>query len=295
MIELRTVDEVRARDRSWRRDRHRVGVVMTMGALHAGHLSLVERARADCDRVLATVFVNPLQFGPAEDYDAYPRDEARDLRLLAETGCDAVFLPTVETMFPDGERDPAEARTVVNVRGITEILCGRHRPGHFVGMCTEVLKMFNLVGGDAAYFGEKDFQQLAVVRAMVRDLGLPVEVVGCPTVREPDGTAMSSRNAYLTTSARATAPELYRVLRRTAAELVCRPADAGRLAREARAALLDRGFDAVEYVEIRDDRLREPADAGDPRALRVFAAVRLGSARLIDNVAVGMVAANEEV
>ncbi|MGE5828219.1 MAG: pantoate--beta-alanine ligase [Micromonosporaceae bacterium] len=287
MRQTRQIDDVRALVREWRSAGETVGAVMTMGYLHPGHLSLVAAARQDCDRVLGTVFVNPLQFGPAEDYGTYPRDEARDLAMLAEAGCDGAFMPSVQTMFPNGERDPRDSRTTVHLQGLTEVLCGRSRPGHFVGVCTEVLKMFNILGVDISYFGEKDYQQYLVIRAMVEDLALPVRVVACPTLREPDGTAMSSRHAYLAPAERAIAPRLYATLSRTATALATRGSGAAAdLTDQACTDLLAQGFTAVEYVEVRDHRLAEPGPQTDPRTLRVFGAVHLGGTRLIDNVAV---------
>jgi pantoate--beta-alanine ligase len=287
MITLRQINELRQLVQCWHGKGELVGVAMTMGALHAGHLSLATAAREECDRVLATLFVNPLQFGPAEDYEQYPREEERDLALLEESGCDAVFAPSVETIFPRGERFPTDSRTLVTVRGITQGLCGRSRPGHFAGVTTEVMKMMNITGADVAYFGEKDYQQYLVIRAMAEDLFLPVRVVACPTVREPDGLAMSSRNAYLTPAERARAPGLYATLCQMAAALRERGAGAAAgLVASGTGELLRLGFDAVEYLEIRDNALAEPGEDTAAAALRVFAAVRLGQARLIDNVAV---------
>lgn len=287
MQTLREIGQVRRQVGIWRADHCRVGVVMTMGALHDGHLSLVMLARQECDRVLVTVFVNPLQFGVGEDFDKYPRDEANDIRLLGDAGCDTVFVPSVTTMFPRGDRDVSHARTVVSVRGITNVLCGPHRPGYFEGVTTEVLRMLNIVGGDAAYFGEKDYQQYVVVAAMVEDLGLPVQVVVGPTIREPDGLALSSRNAYLTVSQRAAAPELYRALHTAALEIGERgvtviPAAAA----AARRRLLAAGFEMVEYLEARDASLKDVGLETAVDELRVFGAARLGQTRLIDNVRV---------
>jgi pantoate--beta-alanine ligase len=283
MIELKLINEIRAAVQEWQAKGQSVGVVMTMGALHQGHVSLVDAARGECDRVVATVFINPLQFGPAEDYESYPRTELADLKLLAEAGCDAAFLPSATTIFPGGERHPEDSRTLVEVRGLTDVLCGQFRRGHFVGMSTEVLKMLNIIGANAAYFGEKDYQQYLVIRAMVDDLCLPTRVVVCPTLREPDGVAMGSRNAYLTSAQRSVAPQLYRVLCRTAKQIGRR--DTQSLIADATGDLLASGFDAVEYVDIRDGALRAPGPGCDAGSLRVFGAAHLGLARLIDNVA----------
>lgn len=285
MIELRLISEIRATVKQWQSKGQSVGVVMTMGGLHRGHLSLVHAARAECDRVVATVFINPLQFGPAEDYESYPRTEPRDLALLAAAECDAAFIPSAATIFPNGERHPEDSRTLVEVRGITDVLCGPFRPGHFVGMSTEVLKMLNIVNANAAYFGEKDYQQYLVIRAMVEDLCIPTRVIVCPTIREPDGVAMSSRNGYLTPAQRSVAPQLYRVLSWAAKQIGRR--DSRSLIAEATDELLTSGFDAVDYVDIRDCELRAVGPDCDPGSLRAFGAARLGLTRLIDNVPAG--------
>lgn len=283
----RRVPEVRELVAGWRRDGATTGVVMTMGALHPGHLSLVEAARATCDKVLATIFVNPLQFGPAEDYAVYPRDEETDAGLLDQAGCDALFAPEPQDVFPRGERTLDETRTVIEVRGITSVLCGAFRPWLFPGMGTEVFKLLNIVQTDYAFYGEKDYQQFLVIRAMAEDLCLPVRVVACPTVREADGLAMSSRNSYLTEGQRAIAPCLYQTLRDTAASVRRDgPAQAAALAGQARAALLRAGFDRVDYVDIRDQDLADARPESDVSELRVLAAAYLGKARLIDNVPV---------
>jgi pantoate--beta-alanine ligase len=262
---------------------------MTMGALHRGHMSLVEHAQAHCDRVLATIFVNPIQFGPSEDYVIYPRSEARDFDLLAEWGCEAVFAPPVEELFPRGERSLQESRTTVSVKDITSILCGPVRPGHFTGVITIVLKMLNIVAADEAYFGEKDYQQYVIIRAMAEDLFVPVRIVPCPTVREADGLALSSRNTYLTGEQRAIAPGLYRTLCAATRELRREGIGrAGAVAERATGRLLTLGFDRVDYLEFRDHELALPQPRTDLRELRVLAAARLGTARLIDNVPVGM-------
>jgi pantoate--beta-alanine ligase len=289
MIELRQVPEVRQLVRSWRQQRASVGVVMTMGALHAGHLSLVEVAVARCDKVLATIFINPIQFGPSEDYETYPHSEKRDVDLLATSGCGAVFIPPVDEIFPRGERAPQESRTLVSARGLAAVLCGPVRPGHFAGMATEVLKMLNIVAADEAYFGEKDYQQYVIIRAMAEDLFVPVRIVPCPTVREADGLALSSRNTYLTGEQRAIAPGLYRTLCAATRELRREGIGrAGAVAERATGRLLTLGFDRVDYLEFRDHELALPQPRTDLRELRVLAAARLGTARLIDNVPVGM-------
>jgi pantoate--beta-alanine ligase len=284
---LRTIDDVRAQTREWRASGFSIGCVMTMGALHEGHLSLVDAAARECDRVVLTLFVNPIQFGPSEDFDRYPRTEEADFQALRGRECDAVFAPAVEAIFPSGERRIDEVRTKVVVRGLTEVLCGPRRPGHFDGMTTEVLKMLHIVDCDQTYWGAKDYQQHAVVRAMVEDQGLPVGVVCCPTMRDTDGLALSSRNTFLDEKQRATAPGLYAELRRGARRIAGLGVDAiGEITTQTAQNLLARGFDLVEYVEVYTGSLG-PAVAGTPvEELRIFGAAHLGGARLIDNVAI---------
>ncbi|MXQ09421.1 pantoate--beta-alanine ligase [Alphaproteobacteria bacterium GH1-50] len=202
----RSISDFRAEIASFREAGQSVGLVTTMGALHAGHMALVTRARAECDRVVTTIFVNPTQFGQAADLDNYPRTEEADLALFASGGVDAVLIPTVEQMYPPGDE------TIVETTGLANVLHGQVRPGHFRGVATVVTKLFNIAGADRAYFGEKDYQQLAVIRRMARDLHVPTAVVGVPTVREDDGLAMSSRNVRLSPEHRKEARILYRVL-----------------------------------------------------------------------------------
>lgn len=277
---VRTVAELRAEVRHWKAAGERVGLVPTMGALHEGHLSLVRRAKQSAERVVASVFVNPTQFGPNEDFEAYPRDEARDAELLASVGCDLLYAPKVSEMYPQG------FATTVMVRGVSEPLDGAARPGHFAGVATVVAKLLLQCGPDLAVFGEKDYQQLQVIRRVVRDLDIPVEIVGAPTARAQDGLALSSRNAYLTEAERTDAPELYRALSAAVAQL-----QAGRgvaeVEAEAAARLQAAGFTPVDYVEVRDaaDLSRLGPGPIQPPA-RILAAARLGRARLIDNLAV---------
>lgn len=275
---VRTVADLRSQVAAWRREGLRIGFVPTMGALHEGHLSLVRLARARAERVVASVFVNPTQFGPNEDFDAYPRDEARDAALLAGAGCDLLFAPTVGEMYPPG------ASTTVTVAGVSEPLDGQARPGHFAGVATVVTKLLNQCAPDVAVFGEKDFQQLAVIRRLVRDLDLPVEILGGPTARAGDGLALSSRNAYLTDAERAVAPRLKAALDDVLGGLRA-GARVDEAERDAVAALLAAGFAAVDYVEARVpetlDRLG-PGPVTGP--VRVLAAARLGRTRLIDNI-----------
>lgn len=274
----RTVAELRAHVRGWRSEGLTVGFVPTMGALHDGHLSLVRLARARADRVVASVFVNPTQFGPNEDFDAYPRDEARDAAMLEGAGCHLLYAPAVAEMYPDG------ASTTVTVAGVSEPLEGAARPGHFAGVATVVTKLLNQCGADVAVFGEKDFQQLAVIRRLVADLDIPVEVVGGPTDRADDGLALSSRNAYLTPKERKTAPILHQVLQALLASLRQGQSVAS-VESMALDALARAGFEPIDYVEVRDPATLErlgPGPAAGP--VRVLAAARLGKTRLIDNV-----------
>ena len=274
----RTVADLRCQVAAWRRQGLRVGFVPTMGALHEGHLSLVRLAGARADRVVASVFVNPTQFGPNEDFDAYPRDEARDAALLAGAGCQLMFAPSVAEMYPPG------ASTTVTVAGVSEPLDGQARPGHFAGVATVVTKLLNQCAPDVAVFGEKDYQQLAVIRRLVRDLDLPVEVIGGPTARAEDGLALSSRNAYLTEAERLVAPRLNKVLREVLAKV--RAGEPVETAEQAAVAeLLAAGFRKVDYVEARrPDTLErlEPGPAFGP--VRVLGAAHLGRTRLIDNL-----------
>jgi pantoate--beta-alanine ligase len=277
---VRTVADLRAQVRAWKQAGLTVGMVPTMGALHDGHLSLVRLAKTRADRVLASVFVNPTQFAPHEDFDAYPRDEARDADLLAGAGCDLLFAPTVAEMYPPG------ASTTVTVAGVSEPLDGQARPTHFAGVATVVSKLLNQAQPDVAVFGEKDYQQLQVIKRLVRDLDLPVEVIGGPTARAEDGLALSSRNAYLTPAERAAAPVLHQALR-AAAEALRRGDWVEEVEADALAMIRGAGFDPIDYFEVRDaatlDRLGPGAVEGEAR---ILVAARLGRTRLIDNMAV---------
>lgn len=258
----------------------RVAFVPTMGALHDGHLALVKTAREHADAVVVSIFVNPLQFGVGEDFNRYPRQIERDAALLESVGADLLFLPSVDSLFPHGQA----AQSRVEVPGLSDILCGASRPGHFVGVSTIVSKLFNLVQADLAVFGEKDFQQLAIIRRMVADLNFPLEIIGQPTTREADGLAMSSRNAYLSDDERKRAPVLYSTLKLMAEQLHLGRVDFAQLEAEGRAALLLSGF-VPDYVAIRRvEDLAEPGLAED--ALVVLVAARLGQTRLIDNIRV---------
>jgi pantoate--beta-alanine ligase len=281
LLLVETIAELRHRCETARRADQRVGLVPTMGYLHAGHLSLITAARAADDLVVVTIFVNPLQFGPNEDLDRYPRDLTGDLAKCEAAGADLVFAPSVAEMYP------RPSLTTVHVAELTSDLCGAARPTHFDGVTTVVTKLFSITGTCRAYFGRKDAQQLAVVRRMVADLDLPVEVVGCPLVREPDGLARSSRNAYLSDDDRRAAPVLFRALSAAADAVRRGERDAGRVIALVRATVADEPAVMLEYVEARDaDELR-PVDPLDGEVLLALAA-HLGSTRLIDNVALSI-------
>jgi pantoate--beta-alanine ligase len=262
-----------------------VGLVPTMGALHPGHLSLMRRARSECEVVAVSIFVNPLQFGDPGDMAAYPRTLERDLALCAEAGVDIVFAPPVTEMYPDW---PALVATSVSVSGVSEAWEGASRPGHFDGVATVVAKLFSIAGPGRAYFGEKDFQQLAVVRRMVADLSLPVEVIGCPTVREEDGLALSSRNVRLSAEERRAAVVLSGALaagRTALAEGVRSPST---LTEVMRRVVAGQPLVTLDYaVAVDAGTLVEPADAVDVPALRLLVAAQVGPVRLIDNCAAG--------
>ena len=273
---VRTVADLRKHIALWRKGEVRVGLVPTMGALHQGHMALVEAARAECDRIVASIFVNPKQFAPTEDLGSYPRREAADLEMLRSAEVDLVFFPAVDEMYPP------DFATLVRVSGLTEGLCGAHRSGHFDGVTTVVTKLLIQALPDIAYFGEKDYQQLTVVRRLARDLDIPVHIAGVPTVREPDGLALSSRNVYLSAEERRIAPNLARVLRSIAAVLAQDPNAVAQEIAHGSAALQQAGF-AVEYLEIREaESLAVTSEV--TASSRVFAAVRLGTTRLIDNM-----------
>ena len=276
----RTVADLRAQVAAWKRAGERVAMVPTMGALHDGHLSLVTLAKAHADRVVASIFVNPTQFAPHEDFDASPRGEARDAALLATAGCDLLYAPAAAEMYPGG------FATTITVSGVSAPLDGEARPGHFAGVATVVAKLLTQCGCDAGVFGEKDYQQLQVIRRMVRDLDLPVAIIGGPTTRAADGLALSSRNAYLSESERATAGKLNLILSQAAIALA-----AGAAVSDVEAAgileLKALGFDPIDYLEARaaEDLARLGPGPID-RPARILVAARLGKTRLIDNMAV---------
>jgi len=275
---VRTVEELRARTRAWRAAGLRSAVVPTMGGLHAGHLSLVRLGLDHADRVVVTLFVNPTQFAANEDLDAYPRDEAADAAMVRDEGAALMFAPDVAEMYPPG------FATRVVVDGLTDVLCGAVRPGHFDGVAQVVTKLLNQAGCDIAVFGEKDWQQLAVVRRLARDLDIATEIVGAPTVREPDGLAMSSRNRYLTEAERCIAAALPATLD-AAAATIRSGGPVGQTCAMARDRLAAEGFRAVDYLEMRHGETLALADTYDPGApQRLFVAAHLGRARLIDNI-----------
>jgi len=279
---LRTVSELRAQVRAWRDAGLSVGLAPTMGALHSGHMSLVHAALQHCDRVIVTLFVNPTQFGEGEDFSVYPRDEDADRKLAEAEGAHVLFAPSMDEMYPPG------AVTEVHVPGLDAILEGAFRPGHFTGVATVVTKLLSMAGADHAFFGEKDYQQLQVIKTLARDLRIPTEIHGVETMREPDGLALSSRNAYLSETERATAAKLNAVLRQVAQDFRGGGLSP-ELCRTAEARLSELGFGPVDYVAIVDaSNLEALGRYGADRPARVLAAAKLGRTRLIDNIAVDL-------
>lgn len=277
---VKTLRELRAAIAQARAEGKQIGFVPTMGNLHAGHVSLVEIAGQRADFVVASIFVNPLQFGAGEDLDKYPRTLAADQEKLLAAGCHLLFHPDVAEIYPHGMGD----QTRVSVPGVSEGLCGASRPGHFEGVATVVTKLFNMVQPDLAVFGEKDYQQLAVIRALVQDLNMPIQIIGAPTQRAEDGLALSSRNGYLSDEQRAAAPALYRGLQTIAEELRRGARDYARLIETAQAQQRTAGF-IPDYLEIRNAVTLRPAQIDD-RHLVILTAAQLGSTRLIDNLVV---------
>lgn len=275
---IRVISELRETISALHRAGKTVALVPTMGALHDGHLTLVREARKVADAVVVSIFVNPTQFGPNEDFDAYPRQEARDAGLLEGEGVDVLWAPDVATMYPAGHA------TRVSVTGLDTVLCGAARPGHFDGVGTVVSKLFNQTQADVALFGQKDWQQLAIIRRMASDLDFAVRIMGVPTVRESDGLARSSRNAYLSSDQRAVASALPQVLRK-AAEALKAGGDVAAILDSARADIVKSGFDSVDYLDMRDEVSLEALGQVTPAA-RLFVAARLGTTRLIDNISV---------
>jgi len=277
---VKTVADLRAAVARARGEGKRIGFVPTMGNLHAGHIALIKKAGQRADFVVASIFVNPLQFGPNEDLASYPRTLAADQEKLVNAGCHLLFAPSVEEMYPHGQAD----QTLVRVPGVSEGLCGASRPGHFDGVSTVVTKLFNMVQPDLAVFGQKDFQQLAVIRTMVRDLNMPVQIISEPIVRADDGLALSSRNGYLTTEERTIAPQLYRTL--------CELRDAIAGGERDYSALVERGLNRLrqaglrpDYLELRNAVDLQPADQHS-REVAILVAAFLGRTRLLDNIVV---------
>jgi pantoate--beta-alanine ligase len=281
MRTVQTVGELRRAIRALRgvEGGRRIALVPTMGALHEGHMSLIRVAREHADAVCVSIFVNPTQFGPNEDFDAYPRPMREDCALLEGAGVELLFAPSVREMYPDA------FSTTVHVAGLTDCLCGATRPHHFDGVATVVTKLLLQALPDVAMFGEKDYQQLLVVTRLVRDLDIPTRIQGCPTWREQDGLALSSRNKYLSAEERGIAPALHQALQEVAAHFRIGVPIAPHCVR-AKETLVDRGFALVDYLEVRDAKTLALLLQADGRAARVFAAARLGTVRLIDNIAV---------
>ncbi|NOD85825.1 pantoate--beta-alanine ligase [Ruegeria sp. HKCCD6119] len=275
---LRSLAELRAKTTTWHRNGEGIGVVPTMGALHEGHLSLAQAAKQGCDRVIVTIFVNPKQFNNPEDLANYPRTEHEDAQKLAPYGVDAIYVPDPQEIYPEG------FSTTVSVAGLTDVMEGPFRPGHFEGVATVVAKLFLQTQADRAYFGEKDYQQLLVVRRMARDLNIPIEVIGCPTVREPSGLAMSSRNLLLSPQGLKIAEQMNGVMRQVADDLA-KGADFAMLAQEAKETLLKVGFTEVEYIDLRCAKTLESLSSASQPA-RLFVTAWADGVRLIDNIPV---------
>ncbi|WP_339516219.1 pantoate--beta-alanine ligase [Pseudomonas sp. RL_15y_Pfl2_60] len=282
MNRVTTVRELRAAVAAARAEGKHISLVPTMGNLHAGHVTLVEKAAQLSDFVVASIFVNPLQFGANEDLDKYPRTLAADQEKLIKAGCNLLFTPSVEEMYPQGMNE----QTRVSVLGISEGLCGASRPGHFDGVATVVSKLFNMVQPDLAIFGQKDFQQLAVIRTLVNDLNMPIQIIGEPTVRSADGLALSSRNGYLSDEQRDAATVLYRSLQEMAAALKAGERDVGKLIAQAQSQHAAAGF-RPDYLEVRDANTLRPVTAED-RHLVILVAAFIGNTRLIDNLLVDL-------
>jgi pantoate--beta-alanine ligase len=277
MNNFHTLVELREQLSQWRREGLRIGFVPTMGNLHAGHFALVALAKQHCDKVVSSIFVNPTQFGPNEDYARYPRTEQHDIDGLTDQGCDAIFLPSVDDMYPFGSKGCVQ----MHVPGITDILCGAHRPGHFNGVAIVVARLFNMVQPDCAVFGRKDYQQLQVIRYMAREMSFPVEIISAPTLRESSGLAMSSRNQYLNDSERLIAPKIYLALC-AMREDYQKGVPLEQIEQHAVHELEQAGFD-VDYVEILSANLGKASRSQSKQRVALIAA-RLGRTRLIDNL-----------
>lgn len=277
---INSIEEMQSCSQQWRREGLRIGFVPTMGNLHDGHLQLIETARQKADRVVVSIFVNPLQFGPNEDFEQYPRTLEADIGKLEPLSVDVVFAPD-EKSFYTNDRNKI---TYVEVPGLSDILCGASRPGHFRGVTTVVNKLFNIIQPDTAVFGSKDYQQLTIIRQMVEELAMPVQLIGLDTVRETDGLAMSSRNRYLTSEQRALAPELYKCLQSLRQAILDGEQDLENLVAEAKGQLMQLGF-RVDYLEIRDAQHLQ-SSSEQSQSLVILTAVWLGDTRLIDNIRV---------
>lgn len=276
---IREIEAMKAVSEKFRADGEVIGFVPTMGFFHEGHLSLMRKAKGECTRVVVSLFVNPIQFGPQEDYRSYPRDEERDAKLAESEGVDILFIPSVSDMYPEGYA------TYVQVERLTEELCGRFRPGHFRGVTTVVLKLFNIVKPHKAYFGMKDYQQLKVIERMTKDLNLDIQIVPCPTIREPDGLAMSSRNSYLSPQERKSAGIIFRSLLRARESFLQGERNASKIRDEVERMLKEEPLvSKVEYVElVHPETLERLEDIGEDGAL-LAVAIYIGKARLIDNI-----------
>ena len=275
---VRTVTELRERVGAWRKENQSIALIPTMGSLHAGHLSLMQLGREQSNKVVATIFVNPLQFSPSEDFETYPREENDDVRKLIDEDVDLLFAPDVKEMYQTG------ATTTINVGGLTDSLCAVSRPGFFDGVATVVTKLLLQALPDVAIFGEKDYQQLLVIKRLVTDLDIPVKIIGGPTIREIDGLALSSRNVYLDPKARSIAPFIYKILNRYAAA-ISKGDNIEKCLKLAKKDFHDAGFGKIDYLDLRNEQtLQRCTTKEDPS--RLFAAIWLGSTRLIDNISV---------
>ena len=275
---VRTVAELRERVGAWRKENQSVALIPTMGSLHAGHLSLMQLGREQSNKVIATIFVNPLQFSPSEDFETYPREENDDVRKLIDEDVDLLFAPDVKEMYQTG------ATTTINVGGLTDSLCAVSRPGFFDGVATVVTKLLLQALPDVAIFGEKDYQQLLVIKRLVADLDIPVEIIGGPTIREIDGLALSSRNVYLDPKARSIAPAIYNILNRYASA-ISKGNDIEKCLKLAKKDIQDAGFGKIDYLDLRNEQTLQRCTTKEQPS-RLFAAVWLGSTRLIDNISV---------
>ena len=276
---VRTVKDLRAKTRQWRNENQSISFVPTMGALHKGHISLVHNAKSIADKVVVSIFINPTQFNEKNDFSCYPKEEKKDIEMLEKAGANLVFIPTADEMYPKG------FSSSVTVSGVSDCLCGGSRAGHFEGVATVVTKLLLQVLPDVAVFGEKDYQQLQVIKRLLQDLDVPVKIVGSPTMREKDGLAMSSRNARLNEKQRHAATNIYAVLNSIAID-ASNGLDIEKACEHGKKALIDSGFSYVDYLEIRDAETLEIRKKTIDKQARIFCAAQIGSVRLIDNIAV---------